>query len=74
MVKETSSKCFLIRDLIRECAKKKKQVSRNSPAMSVRAAASQQPPVPPSKLSQRNQTTIPSLPVGTPKNQQTEKR
>lgn len=49
-------------------------VSRNSPAMSVRAAASQQPPVPPSKLSQRNQTTIPSLPVGTPKNQQTEKR
>ncbi|KAF8061264.1 hypothetical protein N665_1207s0005 [Sinapis alba] len=45
--------------------------SRNSPAMSVRA--SQQPPVPPSKLSQRNQATIP-LPVGTPKNQQTEKR
>ncbi|ESQ46893.1 hypothetical protein EUTSA_v10028083mg [Eutrema salsugineum] len=38
--------------------------------MSVRAS---QPPVPPTKLSQKNQTTIP-LPVGTPKNQQTEKR
>ncbi|KAL0887999.1 hypothetical protein Bca101_011982 [Brassica carinata] len=45
--------------------------SRNSPAASVRAP--QQPPVPPSKLSQKNQTTIP-LPVVTPKNQQTEKR
>ncbi|KFK25562.1 hypothetical protein AALP_AA8G131000 [Arabis alpina] len=45
-------------------------LSRNSPAVSVRAS---QPPVPPSKLSQRNQTTNPS-PVGTPKNQQTEKR
>ncbi|CAH2072864.1 unnamed protein product [Thlaspi arvense] len=42
-------------------------LSRNSPAVSVRA--SQPPPVPPSKLSQRNQT-----PGGTPKNQQTEKR
>ncbi|ESQ41270.1 hypothetical protein EUTSA_v10013191mg [Eutrema salsugineum] len=42
--------------------------SRNSPAVSVRAS---QPPVPPSKLSQRNQTTnsLPAL-----KNQQTEKR
>ncbi|KAG5376923.1 hypothetical protein IGI04_041519 [Brassica rapa subsp. trilocularis] len=45
--------------------------SRNSPVVSVRA--SQQPPVPPSKLSQRNQATVP-LPVVTPKNQQTEKR
>ncbi|KAH0860956.1 hypothetical protein HID58_089217 [Brassica napus] len=45
--------------------------SRNSPAVSVRA--SQQPPVPPSKLSQRNQATVP-LPVVTPRNQQTEKR
>lgn len=44
--------------------------SRNSPAVSVRA--SQQPPVPPSKLSQRNQATVP-LPVVTPK-KQTEKR
>ncbi|KAG7555102.1 hypothetical protein ISN44_As11g012840 [Arabidopsis suecica] len=42
-------------------------LSQNSPAMSVRAS---QPPVPPSKLSQRNQTTNPS-PVVTPK---TEKR
>ncbi|CAH8327987.1 unnamed protein product [Eruca vesicaria subsp. sativa] len=47
--------------------------NRNSPAVSVRAASQQQPPVPPSKLSQRNQVTIPS-PVVTPKNQQTEKR
>uniref|UniRef100_A0A1J3E4Y5 Coiled-coil domain-containing protein SCD2 n=1 Tax=Noccaea caerulescens TaxID=107243 RepID=A0A1J3E4Y5_NOCCA len=45
-------------------------LSQNTPAVSVRAS---QPPVPPSKLSQRNQTTNPS-PVGTPKNQQTEKR
>ncbi|KAG7550489.1 hypothetical protein ISN45_Aa06g012670 [Arabidopsis thaliana x Arabidopsis arenosa] len=42
-------------------------LSQNSPAVSVRAS---QPPVPPSKLSQRNQTTNPS-PVVTPK---TEKR
>ncbi|CAL9230136.1 unnamed protein product [Arabidopsis halleri] len=42
-------------------------LSQNSPAVSVRAS---QPPVPPSKLSQRHQTTNPS-PVATPK---TEKR
>ncbi|XP_010453387.1 PREDICTED: coiled-coil domain-containing protein SCD2 [Camelina sativa] len=42
-------------------------LSRNSPAVSVRAS---QPPVPPSKMSQRNQT----IPVVTPKNQQSEKR
>ncbi|XP_010492074.1 PREDICTED: coiled-coil domain-containing protein SCD2-like [Camelina sativa] len=42
-------------------------LSRNTPAVSVRAS---QPPVPPSKMSQRNQTT----PVVTPKNQLSEKR
>lgn len=70
VVKETNKDdhfCFLIGDLI-VCGN---QFSRNSPAVSVRA--SQQPPVPPSKLSQRNQATVP-LPVVTPRNQQTEKR
>lgn len=65
VVKETN-KDVLIGDLIVN-----NQFSRNSPVVSVRA--SQQPPVPPSKLSQRNQATVP-LPVVTPKNQQTEKR
>ncbi|EOA19674.1 hypothetical protein CARUB_v10003326mg [Capsella rubella] len=45
-------------------------LSRNSPAVSVRAS---QPPVVPSKLAQRNQTAH-SLPVVTPKNHQSEKR
>ncbi|KAJ0243418.1 Myosin [Hirschfeldia incana] len=48
--------------------------SRNSPATSVRGASQQQPPVPPSKLSQRNQAATIPLPVVTPKNQQPEKR
>ncbi|CAN8236571.1 unnamed protein product [Cochlearia groenlandica] len=46
-------------------------LSRNSTAVSVRG--SQPPPVPPSKLSQRNQTVDPS-PATTPKNQQNDKR
>ncbi|CAN8299573.1 unnamed protein product [Cochlearia groenlandica] len=45
-------------------------LSPNSPAVSVRKS---QPPVPPSKLSQRNQTVDP-LQVLTPKNQQNENR
>lgn len=66
LVKETNLWMFLIGEFVGDC--ENYQLSRNSPAVSVRAS---QPPVPPSKLSQRNQTTN-SLPVNvTPK---TEKR